>query len=137
MTNHPFLSLLSFLMFLLLLFILATRNVVVSIKNKKLQSMLEQSIVDNSILKGISNNLVLDKNEEFLNFISQSRDDAFKYIEDVQSGLNIFVKEMKDEVAYFERFGILTEQYPNHDIVQKFVKHYHDLKSLLPEEKDD
>lgn len=74
-------------------------NIVLFAKNKKLQEIsiniaLEKFTISKKLEAVIAENEAkkLEKDEGFLRFISESRDWAFKYIEDVQQA----IKEYKD-----------------------------------------
>lgn len=77
--------------------------------------------------------------ENFIKFLSDSRDWAFEYIEEVQGGLIKFVKEVEPELNYYNKYGIVIEgMAPPHDkALQKISKEFEELKKLLPEETDD
>lgn len=91
------------------------------------------------------NSTPLSKNEEdvhkenFIKFLSDSREWAFGYIESVQSGLKDFVEKVEPHLEYYNKYGVVIEgMIPPHDfalitITQEFEK----LKLLLPEETDD
>jgi len=44
-------------------------------------------------------------NEDFLKFVSDSRDWAYQYIEDVQAGLKGFIDEVGPQVDYYDQYG--------------------------------
>ena len=77
--------------------------------------------------------------ENFIKFLSDSRDWAFDYIEEVQTGLNKFIKEVEPELSYYNKFGVVIEgMVPPHDkALKKISKEFEDLKKLLPEESSD
>lgn len=77
--------------------------------------------------------------ESFIKFLSDSRDWAFDYIEDVQSGLKKFIDQVGPEIDYYNKYGIVVEgMIPAHDAAfKKISKEFDDLKKLLPEESDD
>lgn len=73
--------------------------------------------------------------ENFLKFISDSRDWAFNYIEEVQSGLNKFVSEIEPEINYFNEYGDIISMEPNYNSLKKISKEFEELKKLLPLEE--
>ena len=73
--------------------------------------------------------------ENFLKFISESRDWAFNYIEDVQKGISQFVNEVEPEINYFKEYGDIGAMAPNYYSMKKFVEEYEKLKMLLPTEE--
>lgn len=74
--------------------------------------------------------------ENFIKFISDSRDWAYQYIEDVQEGLASFVNAVEPEISYFDEYGLVGEAYPHYHSMQKISKEYKELKKLLPIEED-
>jgi hypothetical protein len=73
--------------------------------------------------------------ENFIKFLSDSRDWAYIYIEDVQSGLLKFVSEIEPEIAYFDEYGLVGDAYPHYHSMKKISKEYKDLKKFLPFEE--
>jgi hypothetical protein len=74
--------------------------------------------------------------ENFLKFISESRDWAFNYIEDVQKTISQFVNEVDPEINYFKEYGDIGAMAPNYHSMKKFVEEYEKLKMLLPKEEE-
>ena len=74
--------------------------------------------------------------ENFIKFLSDSRDWAYLYIEDVQKGLTKFVNEVEPEISYFDEYGLVGEAYPHYHSMKKISKEYKDLKKLLPTEEE-
>ena len=75
--------------------------------------------------------------ENFIKFLSDSRDWAFEYIEDVQKQLENFVRDIEPEIMYFDEYGVVGDAYPHYHSMKKISSAYKDLKKLLPEEADD
>ena len=74
--------------------------------------------------------------EAFLKFVSDSRDWAYQYIDDVQSSLSKFVSDIEPEIAYFDEYGIASSAYPHYHSMKKISGAYKELKKLLPEDYD-
>jgi len=74
--------------------------------------------------------------EAFLKFVSDSRDWAYQYIDDVQEGLNKFVTDIEPEIAYFNEYGEVGSAYPHYHSMKKISGAYKELKKLLPEDYD-
>jgi hypothetical protein len=114
----------------------------ISNKLKIVSKDLAQLYVENAVLKeyvdivkskgSVSDDLV-DK-ENFIKFLSDSRDWAYKYIEDVQLGLTSFVNEVEPEISYFDEYGIVGSSYPHYDSMKKISEEYKKLKELLPKD---
>jgi hypothetical protein len=73
--------------------------------------------------------------ENFIKFLSDSRDWAYLYIEDVQKGLSKFVSEIEPEISYFDEYGEVGSAYPHYHSMKKISEEYKELKKLLPEEE--
>jgi hypothetical protein len=74
--------------------------------------------------------------ENFIKFLSDSRDWAFTYIEDVQKGLVKFVEDVDPTISYFDEFSSLQEGNPLNDGMKKITTAYKDLKKFLPNESE-
>jgi hypothetical protein len=75
-------------------------------------------------------------NEAFLKFISDSRDWAYEYIDDVQEGINKFINDVEPEIAYFDEYGVVGSAFPHYHSMKKISGAYKELKTLLPEDYD-
>lgn len=73
-------------------------------------------------------------NEDFLKFISDSRDWAYAYIDEVQSSLNKFINDIEPEINYFKEYGAVGAMAPNYYSMKKITGAYEELKNLLPED---
>jgi len=77
--------------------------------------------------------------ENFIKFLSDSRDWAFQYIEEVQNGLAKFIEQVDPHIEYYNNFGSAVEGVvsPHDNALKKISKEFEDLKKLLPEDIDD
>lgn len=77
--------------------------------------------------------------ENFIKFLSDSRDWAYKYIEDVQGGLQNFIKEVSPQLEYYNKYGSVIEGIvPSHDFaLKKISKEIEELKKFLPQATND
>ena len=77
--------------------------------------------------------------ENFIKFLSDSREWAFGYIEEVQSGLKKFIAEVEPQLNYYNKYGIVVEGMiePHDFALKKISKEFEDLKKLLPEDTND
>jgi hypothetical protein len=73
--------------------------------------------------------------ENFIKFLSDSRDWAYAYIEDIQEGVSNFVNEIEPEIAYFDEYGLVGDAYPHYHSMKKISSEYKELKKLLPIEE--
>ena len=75
--------------------------------------------------------------ENFLKFLSDSRDWAFAYIEEVQTGLTEFIEDVKPEIDYFREYGDIISMQPNYHSMKKISESYDKLIKLLPKEEEE
>lgn len=74
--------------------------------------------------------------ENFIKFLSDSRDWAFSYIESVQKGLTKFVSDVDADVSHFDEYGdALSMSRPDYLSMKNISKAYKELKTLLPEDE--
>ena len=133
----------AFAVFIVLFFILIINNIRFSLKLSLASQKLIQAHIDNNILAEklfeTSARIIVKKetdSDAFLKFISDSRDWAYQYIDEVQEGINKFVSEIEPEIAYFDEYGIAGSAYPHYYSMKKISGAYKELKKLLPEDYD-
>ena len=102
------------------------------------QAQLEQAYDDYSKVKNASSDLDIHT-QNFIKFLSDSRDWAYQYIEDVQGGLKKFMEEVIPQLDYYNNYGVVVEgMIPPHDFaLKKISKEVEELKRFLPEESND
>lgn len=112
-------------------------------RNKRLSVSVAQLVLDKaSLLKHIekvteesqSNNI--EQTEGFLKFVSQSRDWAFDYIEEVQAGLMEFSNKVDIDIKYILKYGTLIE-HPLQESINRIAEAYTELEKLMPQDKKD
>ena len=118
-----------------------------SITLKKLARLTQECaklFIDNKTLEEfIATNNVEFKNdsdihkENFIKFLSDSRDWAFGYIEEVQVGLTKFVNDIEPEINHFKEYGDIISMEPNYNSLKKITKAYDELTKLLPKEEEE
>jgi hypothetical protein len=97
------------------------------IKNRALEELNSQ--VNNGI--NMSDDTL--HKENFIKFLSDSRDWAFEYIEKVQDGLNKFFSDIEPEINYLKEYKDLAPMQLNHYSLKKISEAYEQLKILLPD----
>lgn len=131
-----FISFIVFVSVSILIFFKLTKT---KIENQKLKLQIINLIQDKQALENVLNkkdNSNIEKTEGFLNFITQSRDWAFQYIEEVQTVLNKFINDIEPEIDYFKEYGDLASMSPNYYSMKKITDSYDELKQLLPKETE-
>ena len=72
-------------------------------------------------------------NESYVKFLSDSRDWAYNYIEDVQAKLADFSNKVEPQLNYYNTYGSAV-QGPHTILVKEIGKAYEELKAVLPED---
>jgi hypothetical protein len=133
----------SFAVFIFLFFALAVKNIKNSIKVSSLTKELLQSNIDKTVLaeklfEASARELIKKETDSdaFLKFVSDSRDWAYQYIDDVQASLTKFINDIEPEIAYFDEYGVVGSAYPHYHSMKKISGAYKELKKLLPEDYD-
>jgi biopolymer transport protein ExbB/TolQ len=115
---------------------------------KKMTEAFAQVLINHTQLEAAYENYVNAKNaindadvhtQNFIKFLSDSRDWAYQYIEDVQGGIKKFMNEVEPQLDYYNKYGIVVDgMIPSHDFaLKKISKEVEELKKFLPEEADD
>jgi hypothetical protein len=110
-------------------------NVSKQYKKIFVEMMVLEKLIDNIEESKIKTDESVHK-ENFIKFLSDSRDWAYKYIEDVQSGLSNFINEIEPEINYFNEYGDVGSMSPNYYSMKKIVAEYKKLKTFLPKEEE-
>jgi hypothetical protein len=72
--------------------------------------------------------------ENFIKFLSESRNWAYEYIEDVQNGLEGFVNAVDSDIKHFDFYGdTLSMVRPDYQAMKNISHAYKELKQFLPE----
>ena len=132
-------ELIAFTLFIILFFMLVFKNIQLRIKLSSTTVELVKAHIDKTIvsekLSEIKNkNKVDPSSEAFLKFVSDSRDWAYTYIDEVQSSLNKFITDVEPEINYFKEYGAVGSMAPNYYSMKKITEAYEELKKLLPED---
>ncbi len=135
----------SFVSFILLFFVLIINNIRVSLKLSLTYKQLLQANIDKTVLAEklfeLSAKDLLKKetdSDAFLKFISDSRDWAYEYIENVQAGIKSFVDEVGPQIEYYDEYGASVDGMvaPHDFALKKISSEFKKLKKLLPEDYD-
>jgi len=118
------------------------------VRMKKMTEAFAKVLISQTQLELAYDNYVQAKNsaegadihtQNFIKFLSDSRDWAFQYIEDVQVGIKKFMNEVQPQLDYYNKYGVVIEgMAPPHDFaLKKISKEVDELKKFLPEEVND
>ena len=108
-------------------------TIVLKKKNNKLTASIITILLENANNKSASEDKNLNTNEGFVKFLSDSRDWAFAYIEEVQSVLGKFISEVGPEIEYYRNFGQAVDS-PNNESLDKISNAYSELEKVLPKD---
>ena len=111
----------------------------VKIRNQYQGLFIDLAVLSKTIDDLESSKINLDESvhkENFIKFISDSRDWAYEYIEEVQAGLKHFIDETAPEINYFRDYSDTMALAPNYYSMKKISEEYEKLKALLPIEEE-
>ena len=135
-----------FVVFVTLSASFAAAYISVFLNSRKLKKDLKKLFIENSLLQEYVNVTQSESSkfsseesihkENFIKFLSDSRDWAYQYIEDVQKGLNSFVSDIDPVISHFDEYGdAISMSRPDYSSMKNISKAYKELKKLLPEDK--
>ena len=129
-----------FIIALLVFVALIITNINTRIQNNKLKANLTQEAIDRAIVMEEMRKLMaeIDKknsnqNDGFLKFVSDSREAAFKYIEEVQAAITEFDQRVGPVVKYYKQTGKILERKPS-ELVRELTSAYDKLMESMPKE---
>lgn len=125
-------------LFLLVLLIMQ-RKARLELLEKYVRSEIEKSIVLEKLEDVIKENELktIEGSDGFLKFVSDSREWAFKYIEDVQSAFAKFDDIVTPDLDYADKYGFIDMDTPSRAAIAKISKAYKELKEMLPKDMID
>lgn len=122
------------------LFVLLYLLIKSNLQKRKMLALYIQAEMDkhflNQKLEELSNELStlkLSETDGFVKFISQSRDWAFEYIEEVQKALAEFDEQVAPKLEWATTYGKLAGDTVHTDTINIISEAYDKLKSVLPE----
>lgn len=129
----------AFSVVIFLFFMLLVRYIRLSLKLTATTLELIKAHVDKSLIADKLSELAQEPKdkedpaaEAFLKFISDSRDWAYQYIDEVQLALDKFITDIEPEILYFDEYGDLMSAEPNYNSMKKISESVKELKKLLP-----
>jgi hypothetical protein len=129
--NLILISIISF--FVLLSAVLGAR--LITLRNDLAEFSLRAALLEQGVKKALSNEIKpIENTEGFMKFISESREWAFDYIDDVQVAIQEFKEAAGPEIEYFREFGSVMDL-PTDGLIQRITNAYDKLILMLPEEE--
>ena len=133
-------NLIVFSLYILTTIVLLSFTIKFYVQRKKIFALYIQSELDKHLiyqkLEEVSRELSakdLAETDGFVKFISQSRDWAFEYIEEVQQALSDFDKEISPQLQWSKTFGQVLGDSAHTAVLKRISEAYDKLKSVLPE----
>jgi hypothetical protein len=131
-------SAVAFTIFISMFALIAAKLLIQGMQNRALKVQVIRLTQELEILKNLLSKqeaIANGANNGFIKFISDSRDKAFEYIEEVQTGLNKFVAEVDPLINYFDEYGDTMGMLPNYEGMKHISAAFKELKQLLPEDE--
>lgn len=132
------LNIIAFSVATVIIFVLLGYVIVLKFKNKKLAEDLIQAIIDkmaisNQFAQVLNNKKVkdLEESDGFLKFLSESREAAFKYIEDFQEAMGSFIQEVGPVIETYKKVDSPSAG------TKRLIKAYEDLIQIMPKNNID
>jgi CRISPR/Cas system CMR subunit Cmr4 (Cas7 group RAMP superfamily) len=139
--NINWINLIAFTFWIVTIVILLVRVIKLkTLLTRSTASLTELLLRNDMLLKKIDdlykqqNEKELSNTDGFIKFISDSRDWAFQYIENVQQNLAEFDKAMTPIIEWNNSFGTVLGDNPHQDKLKQISEAYTNLKLLLPDE---
>ena len=112
-----------FVFFVLVFFGLCIEIIRLKNKNLELVLIIDQTIKDVELIQKKFIQVDQPEKEHLLSYLNETRDIAYKYIEDVHESLLIFKSEIENELVN-----------PNEDSIKKIKLAFNKLKKIYPED---
>ena len=134
------LNFLGFFVFIVLFFGVVIDKIRLRHTSKNLETKIKQEVLDYTIkieneVKELRNKKDPEVKEDdgFLKFITDSRNWAYAYIENVQAGIWNFEQKVGGHIRYFDEFGSVMDT-PLHPAMQDISAAYKDLIKFIPDD---
>ncbi len=123
--------------------LLVISNFRLRLRNKKLviqnvQEVLDKNIIAQRLKEELEkkNNVEIEKTDGFLKFISESRDWAFKYIEDVHADFLKFKDKVEPKFEYSNKYLRFSTESAATKILDEIYEAYEEFKRIMPEDNN-
>jgi len=104
---------------------------------EQLQITINLNIIRSELSKALQEieNMKLEKSDDFVKFLSDSREWAFTYIEDAQEKISEFDKQIQEVAEWNKTYGSVVGETPHRSKIEEINLAYDKIRSLLPENK--
>lgn len=113
-----------------------TRTLFKALSELYMQEMADRMLLQKKVeeLYQDIENVKLEQTDGFLKFVSESRDWAFQYIEEVQTALSEFDKDVAPTIEWANTFGQVLGETAHTNALKRISEAYDKLKEVLPKE---
>jgi hypothetical protein len=113
-----------------------TRVLFKGLSDLYLQALADKGLLEKKVRELYQDieNAKLEQTDGFLKFVSDSRDWAFQYIEEVQDALSEFDKTVVPVLEWSNTFGKVLGETAHTEALSKISDAYDKLKEVLPSE---
>lgn len=140
---NPIVEFASFAIIIAALILSLIYIVILRVRLRNLSSTLIQTGIDANYVKSklaeallqIESNK-LQETDGFVKFISDSRDWAFKYIEDVEKYFNEFDTSMQTIFQWAKTYGNTNGETAHSEAINEIEKAYNEFKKTMPNNKE-
>jgi len=139
-------DLIVYLLLILIIFYLVLQNIKTKRKFAKavgtlFQLYIDKNISDNLLKEKLEDLSVEDKNnktsqDDFITFLTQSRQWAFDYIEQVQAAIQGFKESAGPSLEYFKEHGAVMNL-PTDQLFHQIIPAYDKLVDMLPKDNQE
>jgi hypothetical protein len=99
-----------------------------------MEKLIDYKILQDTLEKTYEEKMALEaeKSDGFVKFLSDSRDWAFQYIENVQASLNDFDEKVQPTLEWADKYGGVNGETVYTNALNKISEAYRELKEILP-----
>ncbi len=127
-----------FLSFIIVFFVFLSAVMgarLITLRNDLSEFSIKAALLEQGVKKALNNEIKpIENTEGFMKFISESREWAFDYIDDVQVAIQEFKDAAGPEIEYFREYGSVMDL-PTDGLIQRITTAYDKLILMLPEEE--
>jgi hypothetical protein len=121
--------------FLLILLVIQRKRTLEALE-KYIEVEIEKAVILDKLEEVVKENELknIEGSDGFLKFVSDSREWAFKCIEDVQDAFTKFDTTITPDLDYADKYGKIDMDTPSKDALARISKAYKELKGILPQD---
>jgi hypothetical protein len=107
------------------------------ISGELMQSLLDQTLIERELKDALVEieQREIENTDGFVKFLSESRESAFKYIEETQQKLVDFQKAVEPMFDWSRSYGLVLGENSHTKTVEDIYQEYLKLKTIIPDEQ--